>query len=288
METVQVGKTGLEVGRIGLGCMSLSLSGRPEESSGIKVLHAALDAGMSLLDTADVYCIDDDDTGHNERLIRRALREWPGGADGVVVATKGGLIRPRGDWVPKGDPAHLRQACERSLQALGVERIDLYQLHAPDPFVPLADSVGALAELQREGKIRHVGLSNVSVREIELARGIVDIVSVQNRFNPRDLRSLKNGVVELCEAEQIAFLPYSPVGGPGGHRRLSADPRLAAVARAMGATAYQVCLAWIMTLSPAMIPIPGTSRIESALASAAVADLALDAEAKAALDGAFL
>src|SRR5207245_2104807 len=149
-----------------------------------RTLHAALDAGMTLIDTADVYCLDDDDIGHNERLIARALAGWTGDRSGVIVATKGGLTRPRGSWQRDARPERLRAACDASLAALGVERIDLYQLHAPDDAVPLADSVGALADLRAAGKIRWVGLSNVAVEEIDEARGIVPVTTVQNRMSP--------------------------------------------------------------------------------------------------------
>ena len=149
--------------------MHLSIQDRPRRSRAFEVIHAALDAGVTLIDTADVYCLDDSEIGHNERLVAKALESWSGDRDRVIVATKGGVKRPSGRWEMDGRPEHLRAACERSLAALGVERIDLYQLHAPDPKVPLAESVGALADLQREGKIRWVGLSNVSVPQIREA-----------------------------------------------------------------------------------------------------------------------
>jgi len=155
--------------------MHLSIQERPPEEQGVRVIHAALDAGITLIDTADVYCLDDRDIGHNERLIARALRTYRGSRDQVLVATKGGMARPGGRWVMAGRPEQLRAACDHSLKALGVDRIDLYQLHTPDPAVPLADSVGALADLQRDGKIRWVGLSNVSVSEIQEAERVVEV-----------------------------------------------------------------------------------------------------------------
>lgn len=276
----------MEVSAIGLGAMWLSIQGRPSEEQGIRVIHAALDAGVTFIDTADVYCLDNSDIGHNERLIARALATWPG-RERIVVATKGGLERPGGAWVRKGDPAHLRAACEASLRALGVETIDLYQLHAPDERYPFADQVGVLADLRREGKVRHVGLSNVSVAHIEEARRIVPIVSVQNRCNAFDRRAWAEGVIACCEANDIAFLPWSPVGGSSGKGQTGTDPTLSRVGKRHGASPYQVALAWLLAKTPVMIPIPGASRVESAESSARAADLRLEPEDLAELDRAF-
>ena len=271
---------------IGLGAMPLSLAGRPDEPQAVRVIHAALDAGMTLIDTADSYCLDDSDLGHNEALIAGALRDWPR-RDEVLVATKGGLERPGGSWTVNGRPEHLRQACERSLKALAVERIELYQLHAPDPAVPYEESVGALAELQRAGKIRHVGLSNVGVSHIEQARTVVQVVSVQNRCNPFERQSFLDGTVAHCTRNNIAFLPHSPVGGHHGHVRIGAEPTLRRLAQRLEVTPYQVALAWLLASSPMMIPIPGASRVESARSSAAAAELVLPPAALEALDEAF-
>src|SRR5882672_2882394 len=190
--------------------MTKSIQGRPSEAQSLRTIHTALDTGMTLIDTANVYCLDDGDIGHNEQLIAKGIASWSGKKESIFVATKGGLSRPRGAWDSSAAPAALRTACEKSLVALGTDRIWLYQLHAPDPAVPLEDTIGELAKLQREGKIEHVGLSNVDVSEIDRARKIVTIVSVQNRMNPHDTRSIKNGVLRHCEANGIAFLPYSP------------------------------------------------------------------------------
>src|ERR1700683_891001 len=219
MKTRALGDSGLTVGAVGLGGMYLSVNDRPAESDAVRTIHAALDAGVTLIDTADVYCLDQRDIGHNERLIARALREKPHA--NVVVATKGGLERPNGAWTRNARPAHLREACERSLKALGVPRIDVYQLHAPDPAVPLADSVGELARLRAEGKIAHVALSNVSVRDIDQARKIVPIVSVQNRWNPQYRAPETEGVLDHCTKLGIALLPYSPFGGASGAKSLA-------------------------------------------------------------------
>lgn len=272
----------LKVSAIGLGGMPLSIQGRPDEAQGVAVIHAALDAGVTFIDTADVYCLDDDDIGHNERLIARALA-----GRAAVVATKGGLERPDGSWVVNGKPDHLKRACDRSLAALGVQTIDLYQLHAPDPDVPYEDSIGALADLQRAGKIRHIGLSNVDVPQIEAARRQVEVVSVQNRCNPFDRASFANGVVAYCHREGIAFLPHSPVGGHRGHARTPTDPTLGRVAARHGVTPYQVCLAWFLKLSPVIIPIPGASRAASIRSSAAAADVVLTDADMAEMEQAF-
>lgn len=188
--------------------MPLSLAGRPSQDHAIRAIHAALECGATLIDTADVYCMDDADLGHNERLIAKALKWWPGSKDHVVVATKGGLTRPGGRWERNGRPEHLRRASDKSLAALGVERIDLYQLHAPDPRVPFADSVGVLAELKAAGRVRWVGLSNVSVEKIEEARGIVEIATVQNRLSPffREALQAQPGPIHLS---RVGPLPGS-------------------------------------------------------------------------------
>jgi aryl-alcohol dehydrogenase-like predicted oxidoreductase len=281
-----LGSSGRAVGAVGLGAMPLSLARRPDEARAIRVIHAALEAGMTLIDTADSYCLDDSETGHNERIILQALRDWPR-RDEVLVATKGGLERPGGAWVTNGRPEHLRAACDRSLKALGVDRIELYQLHSPDPAVPFLESVGALAELQRAGKIRHLGLSNVSVEHIELARTVVRVISVQNRCNPFERESFFDGTVAYCSRNHIAFLAHSPVGGHRGHVRVTTEPTLRRVAQRVGATPYQVTLAWLLASSPMMIPIPGASRIESAKSSAAAAELALPPAALETLNAAF-
>lgn len=275
MEVRSLGPTGLHVSCVGLGAMPLSISGRPDEAKAVRVIHEALDAGMTFIDTADVYCLDETDYGHNERLVARALADRPGARDAVLVATKGGLRRPGGDWTTDGRPEHLRQACEASLRALETDCIELYQLHAPDPEVPFAESVGALAELQSEGKIRHVGLSNVEIGHVEEARAEATIVSVQNRCNVFDRAAFENGLVAHCEEHGIAFLAHSPVGGHHGRERTPLDPTLGAVAERHGVTPYQVCIAWLLHRSDVMLPIPGASRAESAWSSAAAASLQL-------------
>jgi aryl-alcohol dehydrogenase-like predicted oxidoreductase len=264
--------------------MPLSISGRPDEAQGVKVIHAALDAGMTLIDTADVYCLDDDDIGHNERLVAKALAAWSGDRDSILVATKGGLTRPGGRWERDGRPAHLRAACERSLEALGVEVIDLYQFHAPDASVPFADSVGAFAELQQEGKVRWVGLSNVSPAEIEVALDIVEVASVQNRYNPFFDESPHEGTIKYCTDNGIGYLAYSPVGGGRLNKKLPGHPVLEPIARAHNASPHAVVLAWALARAPNVIVIPGARTVEHARDSAGAAELELSTEELRAID----
>src|SRR3954468_5476708 len=193
---------------IGYGAMQLSLEGRPDEPDAIRTIHAALDAGVNLIDTADAYCRDGSEVGHNERLIAKALRDR---RDGVIVATKGGHTRVGTAWELDGSREHLRSACAASLRALETDRIDLYQYHRPDPKVPYAESIGALRELQEEGKGRLVGVSNASVSQIEEARAIVELASVQNQFSPAFRSS--EGELHHCAGLGIAFLPWGPLGG---------------------------------------------------------------------------
>jgi aryl-alcohol dehydrogenase-like predicted oxidoreductase len=269
---------------VGYGGMHLSLQGRPPQSVSLEVVRAALDAGIRLIDTADVYCLDDSDLGHNERLVADALRGWSGPRDEVLVATKGGLTRPGGRWERNGSPEHLRRACDRSLRALGVDRIALYQLHAPDSDVPFEDSVGALAELRREGKIRWVGLSNVSVAQIRAAEAIVPIASVQNRLNPFFREALAEGVVRYCEERGIGFLAYSPVGGGRLNRKLPEHPVLRPMAARLGVSAHALVLAWVLSKSPAVVVIPSARTVEHALDSVRAGELELSAEDLAAID----
>jgi aryl-alcohol dehydrogenase-like predicted oxidoreductase len=265
--------------------MPLSIHGRPDdEAAAVRVVHAALEAGMTLIDTADVYCLDDADLGHNERLMATALRSWTGRKGGVAVATKGGLTRPRGGWEHDARPERLRRACERSLAALGVERIDLYQLHAPDPRVPFAESVGALADLQRSGKIRWIGLSNVSVREIDEARTQVTVVTVQNRLNPFFREAIDAGVVAHCAEHGIGFLAYSPVGGGRLNRKLPAHPTLQPIAARHGVSPHAVVLAWVLAQAPTVIVIPGARTVEHARDSATAAGVVLSADELVAID----
>jgi len=256
--------------------MPLSTDGRPDEATGVRVIHAALDAGVRLIDTADVYCRSDHDLGHNERLVARALKEWGGPREEVLVATKGGLTRPDGRWERNARPEHLRRACDRSLKALGVERIDLYQLHAPDPDVPFGESIGMLAELQREGKVRWLGLSNVSVDQISAARRHIEVVTVQNRLNPFFREAIEDGVLARCEDLGIGFLAYSPVGGGRLNKKLPDHPVAKRIAARHGASTHAVVLAWVLEQASNVIVIPGARTVEHALDSGSAGSLRLD------------
>ncbi|MEO7986697.1 MAG: aldo/keto reductase [Gemmatimonadales bacterium] len=275
-----------QVSAVGYGGMHLSIDGRPPESEALKVLAAMLDAGITLIDTADAYCLDERDTGHNERLIASALCAWKGDRSRVVVATKGGVVRSGARWDTDGSPAHLRAACDRSLRALGTERIDLYQLHAPDPRVPLVESVGALAQLQQEGKVRWIGLSNVSVEEIRTAQTAASITAVQNRLNPFFREALTGGVVRYCGENGIGFLAYSPVGGGRLNKKLSSHPVVAPMAARLGVSPHTVVLAWVMSQSPAVIPIPSARTVGHALDSVSAAAVLLDENDRSAIDAA--
>jgi len=279
---VQLGQTGIRVFPVGLGAMPLSLKGRPEEKAAIAVIHAALEAGVTFIDTADVYCLDDADTGHNERLIAKALRSYPGRAH-VTVATKGGMVRPRGAWEMDARPERLRAACERSLKALGVEAITLYQLHGPDDRVPFAESVGALAHLREEGKIVHAGLSNVTAQQLEAAQKIVRIESVQNECNPAQADDTRNGLIRACAAQGVTYIAYSPVGGHFGHRALVRHPTLVKVAQACGVSPYCIAIAWLLRQGDHVLPIPGASRPASIQDSVKAVSVRLSPEQIAAL-----
>jgi aryl-alcohol dehydrogenase-like predicted oxidoreductase len=268
------------VGAIGLGGMPMSIEGRPEEPRSLATIHAALDAGVTLVDTADAYHLEAGEVGHNEELIARGLRTWSGDASAVIVATKGGHLRPGdGSWTRNGDPAYLKRAARESARRLGVEAIGLYQFHRPDPKVPYAESVGALAELLDEGVILRAGISNASVAQIDEANEVLGgrLVSVQNQFSPA-FRSSR-GELDHCARLGIAFLPWSPLGGIRRAGELgSRHAAFAEVANAHGVSPQQVTLAWQLSLADVVIPIPGASRPESIEDSVRATDLDLSEE----------
>jgi aryl-alcohol dehydrogenase-like predicted oxidoreductase len=274
---------GTAVFPIGLGGMPLSVRDRPDEAQAIRTVHAALDAGANLIDTADAYALDDSEIGHNERLIAKALA---GRREDVVVATKGGHVRRGRAWEVDGRPGHLRAACEASLRALGTDRIDLYQYHRPDPAVPFAESVGAFKELQDEGKIRWIGLSNVTVAQLEEALGIAEIVAVQNQLSLGYTGPLAKGEVDACTERRIAFLPWSPLGGIGRAGGTEGVETVRAAAERHGVSPQQVALAWLLSLGPTVIPIPGSRRPETITDSLAAARLRLDDDELAAIGAA--
>ena len=269
---------------IGLGCMRLSTADDRDQERGIAVIQAALDAGATLLDTADAYCRDESEIGHNERLIATALAGWSGDRSRITVASKGGMRRPKRAWVPDGRAKHLREACEASLRALGVEAIDLYQLHVVDPKVSIETSVRALAKLKDEGKIRNVGLCNVTVQEIRAAQEIVAIASVQVSLSPFDDENLRNGVAEYCRDNGIPLIAHRPLGGERV-KKLARDEVLARVAAKHSVTVQEAALAWLMGLDVA--PIPGATRVETAMSLARTLSIELDDDDRAALDARF-
>jgi pyridoxine 4-dehydrogenase len=263
--TVELGD--LTVNRLGFGAMRLTgpgVIGEPADpENALAVLRRALELGVNFIDTADSYGPE-----INEQQIAEALHPYP---DDLVIATKGGLIHERhGEWIRDGRPENLRASCEGSLRRLRLDRIDLYQYHSVDPSVPIEESVGTLADLQREGKIRHIGLSNVDARQLARARTVATIVSVQNRYNLVERHS--ESVLELCEREGIAFLPWFPLGFGDLTR---GGGRLADVAATRRATQAQVALAWLLRRSPVMLPIPGTSSLEHLEENVAAAGLEL-------------
>ena len=272
---------------LAMGCMRLSTERNRDDARSIEVIHAALDAGVTLLDTADAYCLDDSDTGHNERLIAKALATWRGDRSRVSVATKGGLTRPNGEWVADGRARHLTAACDESRRALGVERIALYQLHAPDPRTPMTTSVRALAALQRAGIVDEIGLCNVTVGQLEDARTIAEIATVQVELSPWHDDNILSGVVACCIANGIRVLAHRPLGGPQRQARRLADPVLQAIAARHGAEAADVALAWIRDLSDLITPLPGPTRVATARALGGELRVQLTAEDRAQLDERF-
>jgi len=270
------------VSAIGLGAMPMSMNADndyPEEAQCITTIHAALDAGVTLIDTADIYAPSWDAMGHNETLVGKALRSYGGDTDSVVVATKGGITRSAGEqWGRDGSLAYLRSAVEKSLRALQVEVIDLYQWHRPDRWKVYGDVIENFQTLQQEGKIKAIGISNANVEEIEVAQQVLGeggLASVQNQFSPRYASSYDE--LQHCDEHGIAFLPWSPLGGTGGGAR-DVGQRFSVFAEIggdYGVSPQQVVLAWQLSLSDRVIPIPGARRPQSIIDSAKAADLKL-------------
>jgi aryl-alcohol dehydrogenase-like predicted oxidoreductase/histidinol phosphatase-like enzyme/predicted kinase len=272
---------------VGIGCMRLSTDPARDDARSIAVLHAALDEGITLLDTADAYGLGEHDIGHNERLVAQALASWRGDRSRIRVATKGGLTRRHDAWIPDGRARHLVEAAEASRRALGVDRIDLYQLHAPDPRVPLATSVRALDALKRDGVINAIGLCNVTVGQIEEARRITDIASVQVELSPWQDAAILGGVVEYCTTHDIRLLAYRPVGGPQRRKRVLADAVIATIAQQHGVTPFDIAIAWLRDLSPVIVPIPGPTRVETVRAIVRAYAITLTDEDRTQLDERF-
>jgi aryl-alcohol dehydrogenase-like predicted oxidoreductase len=276
MKTKKLGNTDITISAIGLGGMPMSLSGRPPESQSIAVIHRTLDLGITLIDTADSYCQDESDKHHNEKLIAKALAEYSGDTSQVIVATKGGLMRPQGSWTRNGSPQHLRKTIRESFEALGGQKpIDLWQYHSPDTDYSIAESLTPVKEAVAAGTIRFVGVSNFSVEQIKRARDTVEIVSVQNQYNPWYRQPESDGVLEYCESEKLTFFPWSPLGGSRRVSRLQEMPALVNLAREKNVSVYCIVLAWLMAKSPCVLPIPGASKVSSIEDSVRAIDLKL-------------
>jgi aryl-alcohol dehydrogenase-like predicted oxidoreductase len=277
MKYKQLGK--LKISEIGLGAMPLSIRDRPSEGDAIAVIYQALDLGVTLIDTADAYCQDESDKHHNESLIAKALEEYSGDTSEVTVATKGGLMRPQGSWTRNGNPEHLRQTISQSQAILGGSKaIDLWQYHSPDPNYTIEESLTPVREAVDAGKIHYVGVSNFSVEQIQQARQVVDIVSVQNQFNPWHRQPEFDGVLDYCEAEGLIFFPWSPLGGSSRVNRLQDIEVIATLARERAVSVYQIVLGWLRAKSPCVVPIPGASRTSSIEDSVRVINLDLTSE----------
>jgi pyridoxine 4-dehydrogenase len=270
--TVDVGGD-LTVNRLGFGAMRVTGRGiwgdPPDRDAARAVLRRAVELGVNFIDTADSYGPD-----VSEELIAEALHPYP---EDLVIGTKGGLVRPGpAQWDPDGRPEHLRQACEGSLRRLRLDQIALYQFHRPDPEVPLEDSIGTLVELKEEGKIRHIGLSNVNENQLRQAQAMTAIVSIQNRYNPGDRKS--DALVDLCEQEEMTFLPWAPI------QNLDRFQALTDIAKRREATVHQIALAWLLARSETMLTIPGTGSVDHLEENVAAAGLRLDPEEIAALN----
>ena len=269
--TIEIGGD-MVVRRMGFGAMRITGNGiwgePPDEGQAKATLRRVVELGVNFIDTADSYGPE-----VSERLIAETLYPYP---EDLVIATKGGLVRPGpGRWDPDGRPEHLRAACEGSLRRLRLDQIPLYQLHRPDRRVPLADSLGTLVQLKAEGKIRHIGISNVSEAQLRAAQQITPVVSVQNRYNAADRQS--ESMVDLCEPEQIAFLPWAPI------QQADSNPAVAEAAKRHGASPRQIVLAWLLARSPQMLPIPGTGSPEHAEANVAAGSFELSPDEVAAI-----
>lgn len=264
MKTQKLGNTDIEISAIGLGGMPMSLAKRPSEAQSITTIHKALDLGITLIDTADSYCQDEADKHHNERLIAKALKEYPKDISGIKIATKGGLMRPNGSWTRNGNPEHLRKTIRESFEALGGEKpMDIWQYHAPDQDYTIKAALAPAKEAIAAGIIRFVGVSNFSVDQIKRARDVVEIVSIQNQYNPWHRQPETDGVLEYCETEKLTFLPWSPLGGSSRVSRLQDIPAIAQLAQEKSVSVYCIVLAWLLAKSLCIVPIPGASKVSS-------------------------
>ena len=289
MHTRQLGPDGPQVGAIGLGNNpTASFLNRPTMEESVQLLIRAAELGVTLWDTADAYCLDDTDIGYGEWMCRNARAALPADLrEKIIIATKGGTVRPEGGWEQDCSPEHLREAIDASLIALQTDCIDLYQMHRPDDRVPFADSVGAMSQARQEGKIRLIGLSNVSASQIEEALKITPIASVQNSYGLLNRGAERDGVLAKCRALGLAFLPFSPLGGVAGAKDLGKTGALAELAQELGMSPQRIALAWILQKDSCMIPIPGFSRVESLEDSAQAENVELTKQQIARLEAAY-
>ncbi len=272
-----LGTTGIVVNAIGYGEWPLSNVNRLSDATGVDVIRQAVEAGADLIDTADAYCLTDDEFGHGERLICEALKQI-GSSATVTVATKCGYTRPDGDWVPAGRPERITACCKASLERLGVDAIDLYQLHTPDPEVPVEDSVGAMVDLQKAGLVRYIGVSNFDHELLKRARTVAKIESLQNECNVLKQDDIASGLIEHCADENITYISWCPLGGESGQREIANHPVLQELSGKYGVSAYRLQLRWLLSLGDNVLPIPGAKRATSILDSLAATSLEIDAE----------
>jgi|SRR6478609_4029739 len=281
MRTRRIGPDGPTVSVIGLGGMLLSINGRPPADQSARVIKMAVDSGMTLFDTADSYCLDENEMGHNERLLSLGLE---GRRDSVVVTTTLGIRRPGGAWTVDSDPDYLIESVERSLKNQRVEALDLVFLYASDMRVPYEESVGALARLREIGKIKQVGLCNVDLVLLKKAEAVTRIDAVQNRWNPQSREPEKEGIIEYCAAKGTAFIGYAPFGGTLGAPTLTTLGKLSDQARRRRLSPYQLVLAWMINKSPNVFVVPGARRAESVEDSAGAGSVEFDADAVRAVE----
>ena len=268
---------------VGMGAMPFSLSNRCSEEEAIGVIETFLALGGNFIDTADVYGLNEADRGHNEKLICKALKKY--GGSNVLVATKGGATRPNGGWgLRGGHPKRLRQVCEQSLLNLNLTEHSLYYLHGPDPAIPLEDSLGELIKLQAEGKIKHIGIANVTFEELMLAIKLTTITAVQNRCNPFCKGDLRNGLIDFCKRNNIIYVSYCPLGGWTEHRKLAASFLYKQLQAIQHASSYLISLSWLLTKGEHIIPIPGMDKKNQVMMNVSASKLKLTADDMTKLD----
>ncbi|MCR9202642.1 MAG: aldo/keto reductase [Planctomycetaceae bacterium] len=262
--------------RLGLGTLKLGTQGRPDALEAQNLIVFALNQGLRIIDTADSYCRDQADFHYGEHLVRQALQKWPGEKSEVRVVTKAGLKRPDGKWIPCGRPEHLRESVDESLQALGTDQISLLLLHARDPQVPLTESLEALRDIAEAGKAKHLGVCNLSLAELEQARGVIPVAAIQNELSVLNTQSAQLGLIRYCEQHDIAFLAHRPLGGHAHTQRIASVDVLKLLAERHHATPHEVALAAVCDVSPAVIPLAGATKLKSLKSSLKAVQLPFD------------